>query len=128
MQKLVGSGEVVDGGGVEAADVPVGEDVGADFLVEGDAAGVPVEDGPLEAAAVAVAGGLGEALQQRGADAAAAVFGEDEKVFERGEGGDEGEDGGDGGFGGGGDGEGWEGHEEDDTEAGMGSEEGRVNH
>src|SRR6476469_9274019 len=81
MQKLVGSGEVVDGGGVEAADVPVGEDVGADSLVEGDGAGVPVEDGPFEAAAVAVFGDLGECLEERAADAARAVVGENEEVF-----------------------------------------------
>ena len=50
--------------------------------IEADRGFVPVEDGPFEAAAVALDGGLGEPGEEEFAEAAATGFGVDEQVFQ----------------------------------------------
>src|SRR5688500_6472950 len=47
---------------------PLAHRLGAERAVEADGALVPVEDGPLEAAAAALAGDRGEAREERAAD------------------------------------------------------------
>ena len=68
----VGGGEGGEGLVGEAHDAPLGEDVGADAVVDGDGGLIPLEDIPLEAGAALIYGDAGEAREEGFADAMAA--------------------------------------------------------
>jgi hypothetical protein len=66
----------------EAHDAPLGEDVAADFFVDGDGGGVPGEDVPLQTGAALVDGDAGEVGEESFADSLPAVAGTDIEIFE----------------------------------------------
>ena len=78
----VGGSEGGEGFVGEAHDAPLGEDAGADALVDGYRVFVPLEDIPLEAGAALVDGDTGEAREESFADAVAAEGWGDVEIFE----------------------------------------------
>lgn len=66
----------------EAADLPLEHPPGADTLVEVDGGFIPIEDGPLHAAAAAGVGEFGEVEEERLAVAMAAEFGFHKEVLQ----------------------------------------------
>ena len=66
----------------EPIDGPVGHRSRAEAAVEADSGFVPVQHGPLHAAAIARHGNAGEVTEQGTSDAATAPFRQNEQIFE----------------------------------------------
>ena len=75
-------GQAGQGRAAYAAQLPFGEQAGAERAIELLRVHVPVEDHPLEAAAAALDRERRQPFEERAADAAAARVGTDEQIFE----------------------------------------------
>ena len=76
------AGEAGEGGAAEPVDGPLVEGFGAEGAVEVEGGLVPVEDGPLEAAAAPLLGEAGDVDEEGAADAAAPELRADEYILE----------------------------------------------